>query len=181
VAERLRADARRNRDLVLRAAADAFATDGLTVSVQEIARRAGVGTGTVSRHFPSKVDLYAAVLLDRMRALIERADAEVAELPAGDRFAAFFALLIHDVAAHQGLAEALAGAGYDVEAAGAAAGLDVSARLRDLLARAQRAGTVRRDLTYADVKALMTGCLASAGDRAGLDRVIAVVVAGIRP
>src|SRR5258708_36935827 len=62
----LRADAERNRRLLLDAAAEAFAEHGLDVSVGEIARRAGVGQGTVFRRFPTKEHLIAAVVVDRM-------------------------------------------------------------------------------------------------------------------
>src|SRR5215471_15217834 len=68
-----RADARRNRSRVLEAAIAAFAAEGLSVPVHEIARRAGVGTGTVSRHFPTKESLFEAVFLDRMERLADRA------------------------------------------------------------------------------------------------------------
>nr|WP_062335065.1 TetR/AcrR family transcriptional regulator [Herbidospora sakaeratensis] len=169
----MRADAQRNRARVLEVAAEVFASEGLSVPVHEIARRAGVGTGTVSRHFPTKEDLFAAVLLDRMRELCDRADALT--------FFAFFATLVREAAANRGLAEALSGAGFDVEAAAAQAGHDVSARLRALLASAQESGEVRPDVTYADVKALMAGCLAAdLADPAALDRLVAVVTAGLR-
>jgi AcrR family transcriptional regulator len=176
----MRADAQRNREHILRVAAHAFATEGLAVSVHEIAARAGVGTGTVSRHFPSKVDLYAAVLLDQMRLVIEKADELAATVPAGDQFFPFFRLLVEIGAAHNGLAEALAGADYDIDAAGAAAGFDIFGRLQALLAAAQHAGTVKADLTYLDVKALMTGCLTRGAEPAALDRVITVVTEGMR-
>jgi AcrR family transcriptional regulator len=65
----LRADAARNRELLLAAAADEFAERGLDASVADIARRAGVGKGTVFRHFASKDDLIAAIVLDRVDAL----------------------------------------------------------------------------------------------------------------
>jgi AcrR family transcriptional regulator len=67
----LRADAARNRRLLLAAAADEFAEHGLDASVADIARRAGVGKGTVFRHFATKDDLIAAILIDRMEALSE--------------------------------------------------------------------------------------------------------------
>lgn len=172
----LRADARRNRARVLDVAAEVFAREGLAVPVHEIARRAGVGTGTVSRHFPTKEDLFAAILVDRMAALAARADA-LADLDPGAAFLTFFATVVQEGAAHRGLAEALAGAGYDIEAAGQAAGHDVSGRLRDLLHEAQEAGTVRSDVDYADVKALLAGCMAREGDLAPL---IAVISAGLR-
>jgi AcrR family transcriptional regulator len=179
----LRADARRNRARVLEVAAEAFATDGLSVPVHEIARRAGVGTGTVSRHFPTKQALFAAILLGRMEQLTGQADALAQGEDPGAAFFVFFATLVHAGAANRGLAEALAGAGYDLDAAAARAGYDLPGRLGDLLARAQRAGAVRDDVDYADVKALLAGCLAREGgsDDAALDRVIAVVCEGLRP
>jgi AcrR family transcriptional regulator len=179
----LRADARRNRARVLEVAAEAFATDGLSVPVHEIARRAGVGTGTVSRHFPTKQALFAAILLGRMEQLTGQADALAQGEDPGAAFFVFFATLVHAGAANRGLAEALAGAGYDLDAAAARAGYDLPGRLGDLLARAQRAGALRDDVDYADVKALLAGCLAREGgsDDAALDRVIAVVCEGLRP
>jgi AcrR family transcriptional regulator len=178
-----RADARRNRARVLAVATEVFATDGLKVPVQEIARRAGVGTGTVSRHFPTKQDLFAAILLSRIEELTGQADALAEGEDPGTAFSSFFAILVHAGAANRGLAEALAGAGYDLEDAAARAGYDLPGRLRDLLARAQQAGAVRPDVDYADVKALLAGCVArdrSNSDPAALDRIIAVVYQGLR-
>jgi AcrR family transcriptional regulator len=178
----LRADARRNRARVLEVAAQVFAEEGLSVPVHEIARRAGVGTGTVSRHFPAKEDLFAAILLGRMEELTRTADALAGSREQGTAFFTLFATLVREAAANRGLAEALAGAGYDLEAAGVSAGYDVPGRLAGLLARAQRAGTVRPGIDYDDVKALLAGCLArDPGDAAGLERVIAVVCDGLRP
>ena len=71
--KRLRADARRNRDRVLAAARELFASDGLSVSLDEIARRAGVGPGTVHRHFPAKENLIAAVAIARLEQIVEQA------------------------------------------------------------------------------------------------------------
>src|SRR5919199_2999337 len=82
----LRADAARNRDRVLRAARDAFAESGLEVGVEEIARRAGVGKGTLYRRFPTKEALVNAIFedrLDELEALAARAERE------GDAWAAF--------------------------------------------------------------------------------------------
>jgi AcrR family transcriptional regulator len=160
---------------VLAVAAEVFAAEGLSVPVHEIARRAGVGTGTVSRHFPTKEDLFAAILLRRMAELTSRADTLVASLEPGDAFFTYFTEVVRAGGDHKGLADALAGAGYDLDRAGAEAGVDVSTRLRDLLLEAQRAGAVRSDVTYADVKALMTGCMV--GDSLG--PLIAVVCQGL--
>ena len=177
----LRADARRNRARVLAVAAEVFAAEGLSVPVHEIARRAGVGTGTVSRHFPAKEDLFAAILVSRMAELTAEADRLAGAAEPGDAFFTFFALVVREGAVHRGLAEALAGAGYDLEAAADRAGYDLSGRLRDMLVAAQHAGAVRPDVSYPDVKALMAGCLArETADAAGLDPLIAVICRGLR-
>ncbi|HVV25012.1 MAG TPA: helix-turn-helix domain-containing protein [Pseudonocardiaceae bacterium] len=172
-----RADAVRNRAKVLEVAAEVFATEGLSVPVHEIARRAGVGTGTVSRHFPTKEDLFTAILLGRMADLIERADA-LADRDPATAFLEFFTAVVHEGAQHLGLAEALAGNGYDMDAIGAEAGYDVAGRMQRMLAEAQAAGTIRPEITYADVKALMTACLARAGDDLG--PIVTVISDGLR-
>ena len=66
----LRADAARNRARVLETAYETFAAEGLSVPIDEIARRAGVGAGTVYRHFPTKEDLFRAVVESRLRRII---------------------------------------------------------------------------------------------------------------
>jgi len=179
----LRADARRNRDRVLEAAFAAFAAEGLSVPVHEIARRAGVGTGTVSRHFPTKESLFAAVFVSRVEWLagLARDLGEVAD--AGDAFFRFFAALVAEGAANRGLADALTGAGFDIKAAASGPDHDVVGAMAGLLTRAQRSGTVRPDIGPADVLALVSGCLArhpDPDDPAARDRLVAVVCAGMR-
>ena len=177
----MRSDARRNRERVLAAAIEAFAAEGLAVSVHEIARRAGVGTGTVSRHFPTKQDLYEAIVLERVGQLVEHARSLGETLGPGEAFFEFFAYLVREGGTNHGLADALAGAGFDAEAAASGSGDDVIEALRRLLTAAQRARVVRRDVDVADVKALIVGCLARPGDDAAArDRMIAVVTAGLR-
>jgi AcrR family transcriptional regulator len=179
----LRADARRNRDRVLAAAFAAFASEGLSVPVHEIARRAGVGTGTVSRHFPTKESLFAAVFMSRVEWLdgLARDLGEAAD--AGDAFFRFFAALVAEGAANRGLADALTGAGFDIKAAASGPDRDVAGAMAGLLARAQQAGAVRPDIGPADVLALVSGCLArppDPDDPAARDRLVAVVCAGMR-
>ena len=94
----LRADARRNRERVLRTAQQLFATEGLGVSLDEIARRAGVGPGTVHRHFPAKEALYLAVATDMLEQLVAEADV----LATTDDPAALFTLLARMMAAGAG-------------------------------------------------------------------------------
>lgn len=180
----MRADAQRNRVKVLEAASAAFAEEGLAVSVQRIARRAGVGTGTVSRHFPTKDDLFRAIVLSRVERLVERARALAEEAEPGEAFFGFFAYMVAEGAINRGLSEALAGAGFDMEGAAIEAGYDVGAALRDLLVGAQRAGAVRADVTVVDVKALMLACLTrefTQPEEGARERLLDVVRRGLRP
>jgi AcrR family transcriptional regulator len=181
----LRADARRNRARVLEVAVEAFATEGLSIPVHEIARRAGVGTGTVSRHFPTKEALFEAIILSRVDRLVDQARALAATGDPGAAFFSFLAVMVEEGAVNRGLAEAFAGAGFDIEAVATASGADrdVMGALRDLLTRAQQAGVVRADIDTADVKALIVGCLAreqQTTDAAARKRLLAVVSEGLR-
>jgi AcrR family transcriptional regulator len=180
---RLRADARRNRARILEAAFEAFATEGLSVPVQEIARRAGVGTGTVSRHFPTKESLFEAILLSRATWLADEATRLARSVDAGTAFFEFFSLVIAEGTANLGMAEALAGAGFDLDSVSRRNGLDITGALTDLLLRAQRAGAVRADVDAMDVKALIAGCLArtpTAADLEARDRMISIAVRGLK-
>ena len=85
----LRADARRNRDRVLEAARAAFGAEGSDVSLDEIARRAGVGAGTVYRHFATKEALFEAVVFDRIGELVEEARALSDDPDPGRAFSSF--------------------------------------------------------------------------------------------
>jgi AcrR family transcriptional regulator len=179
----LRADARRNRARVLEVAFEVFATEGLAVPIHEIARRAGVGTGTVSRHFPTKEALFEAIVRSRVDSLLDRARTLAGAADPGAAFFEFFAAMVEEGAANRGIAESIAGAGFDIEAVTSGPEHDVLGALGDLLARAQRAGAVRSDVDTADVKALIVGCLArerTAADAAARDRMIVVVCEGLR-
>jgi AcrR family transcriptional regulator len=150
-----RADAQRNRARILEAAENVFAVEGIEVPVDLIAEKAGVGVGTLYRHFPTKEKLCEAVLLDRLSALTVDAQA-LAE--AEDPVAAFFGFLEHVVeegAAKRDLLVAVMGAGVEFEASAT----DVKDGLRDaigvLLKRAQDVGAVRPDVTPAMVVSLV--------------------------
>ncbi|MFI2607589.1 TetR/AcrR family transcriptional regulator [Kitasatospora sp. NPDC018619] len=179
----LRADARRNRAKVLAAAREAFTAEGLAVPLDEIARRAGVGAGTVYRHFPTKEALFEAVVTDTLESQAERGRAALGGDGPGEELFAFLAGLVAEAAVKMDLADALAGAGVEpgpgtFEAAG---------RLREvlgaLLERAQRAGAVRGDIGPADLQALIAGAVAAerrapAGSRPG--RLTGVLCDGLR-
>ncbi|MGW4793827.1 TetR/AcrR family transcriptional regulator [Nonomuraea sp. NPDC004297] len=180
----LRADAQRNRARVLEVAAETFAAEGLSVPVHEIARRAGVGTGTVSRHFPTKESLFQAILLDRMEQLVREASELADREGPAEAFFAFFAAMAGAAAANKGLVDALAGAGFDFHTVAEQSRYDVMGAWRGLLEGAQRAGAVRADADIADVKALLTGCIdreRQAADPAARARMLAIVRDGLRP
>src|ERR1700759_2822664 len=153
-----RADARRNRTRILEVASGAFAREGLGISVQEIARRAGVSTGTVSRHFPTKDDLYVAIVLDRAQRLVSTARTLAATEPPGPAFYRFIEVMVLEGAENRAIGDALAGAGFDVQAAVGGADDGLVGAWSALLASAQAAGQVRADVTMEDVKALVVGC-----------------------
>lgn len=156
----LRADARRNRERVLRTAQQAFAREGLGVSLDEIARRAGVGPGTVHRHFPAKEALYLAVAIDQLEQLI----AEAAALAATDDPAAVFTLLsrmMANGAENATVKSALTAAEFDLRTAAPDVAADLTGHVTALLDRARAAGVVREDVTVAEVMALVAGAFAA--------------------
>lgn len=108
----LRADAVRNRDRVLRVAYETFASEGLTVPVDEIARRAGVGAGTIYRHFPTKEALYAAVVEHRLQEMSDRGRQLLSSGDPGEALFAFLrAMVLEWGASDHVLIDALAGRG----------------------------------------------------------------------
>jgi AcrR family transcriptional regulator len=204
----LRADARRNRERILGAATTAFAADGLAVPLDEIARRAGVGPGTLYRHFPAKEALWEAVLHDRLERLADEAEAlyratdpsatgpsapgpsapdpSVSGFRAsgpGEALLGFIDRLVAEAAPKRDLADALASAGADVSATLAGTAGRLRAAIGALLAAAQRSGTVRGDIGLAELMAILSGILFALrgrpGDQPDPQRVAAVLRAGL--
>jgi AcrR family transcriptional regulator len=181
----VRADARRNRVRLLEVAADAFAVGGLTVPLDEIARRAGVGPGTLYRHFPTREALFEAVVQERLERLVEAARMQHDAEHAGAALFAFMELLVAEAGPKKDLVDALTGAGVDVRARLATTATELRTQLHFLLARAQRTRDVRADVTVADLMALLAGILrsqhaADQPDTADPARALAVVRDGLR-
>ena len=177
----LRADAARNRARVLEVAYATFAAEGLAVPIDEIARRAGVGAGTVYRHFPTKEALFGAVFEDRMRRIVEHAQALLVAEGPGEALFAFLREMVRTGATDHGLVDALAGYGMDLEAVAPGAEAAFLAMLGDLLTAAQRTGSVRTDVGVREIKALLLLCKSAQlyGDDVS-DRVAGVVADGLR-
>ena len=152
----LRADAERNRRRLLEAASDLFRERGLDVGVGEIAQRAGVGRGTVFRNFPTKEDLIAAIVVERID---EAVAAGRRRLDADDPEAALFDFL-RELSGRQQNDRALFEALADIWLANdeiRAAHTRMTAALEELLTRAQQAGTIRADVGALDVLMLLKG------------------------
>ena len=177
----LRADAARNRARVLDVAYETFAAEGLSVPIDEIARRAGVGAGTVYRHFPTKEDLFRAVVEDRIASIVDDGRALLSSGEPEALFTFLRSAVLQWGATDRGLADALAGFGIDIETAMPDAEESFLQMLGDLLRAGQKAGTVRRDLDVPDVKAILGGCLAmQAADPGAAERLTEVVLDGLR-
>jgi AcrR family transcriptional regulator len=179
---KLRADAARNRALVLDVAYEAFAAEGLAVPIDEIARRAGVGAGTIYRHFPTKESLFQAIVANRIDRLVEHAGTLTDEREPGDALFAFLTTMVAEGATDQGLIDALAGDGFDFAQAAPGAEQRFMAVLGDLLTRAQQARKVRADIDVNDLKALLVGCQAMqrySGNADVTERLLAIVRAGL--
>jgi AcrR family transcriptional regulator len=178
----LRADAARNRARVLDVAYETFAAEGLSVPIDEIARRAGVGAGTVYRHFPTKEALFAAVTENRLLQLVDEGYALLkSDGPGEALFSYLRSIVLQWGAADRGLVDALAGLGIDIAAVAPEAEEALLAVLGDLLGAAQQAGTARRDIGVREVKAILVGCQAMEAYNSELaERLTDIVVDGLR-
>lgn len=157
-ADARRTDARRNRERLVTVAEEVFGEAGPDASLNEIARRAGVGPGTLYRHFPNRPALLAAVLRERIETLCELAD-ELRALESADEALGRW---VRAFQRHARVNQGLGGALLTAEAEGAGAlGVDCHQRILDaassVLTRAQREGAARADLEAADLVQLVVG------------------------
>jgi AcrR family transcriptional regulator len=183
----MRADARRNRAQILVAAERVFAEEGLGVPVDEVARRAGVGVGTLYRHYPTKEALFEAVLVHHMEKLRDEALALADSPEPGPALFQFLGHLAREGTSKRNLVEALSGAGIHITATAGSPKEGLERAAGHLLARAQEAGQVRADVTLADLVGLVMGaCNAAGADAGGAEggcssaRMMAIVCDGLR-
>jgi AcrR family transcriptional regulator len=169
----LRADARRNLERVLDAATEAFAASGPDASIDEIARLAGVGHGTVFRRFPTKDDLMVAVLERHMAEMRGLAKEALAADDPGEAFFDFVQQVAELNMATPGLHRCV------VHCGGKPGAAELEQLVDKIVARAQRAGAVRRDVKPADVQLLVRSALTSAPE-GQWRRYLDVVLDGLR-
>lgn len=164
MAETIRADARRNYDLLLAAAREAFAAHGTDASLRDIARQAGVGIGTLYRHFPTREALLEALLASRFDALRQRAEQLSTAAAPGSALLDWLGELAAGSVTYRGLPESVMTALRDEQSQLHASCAGMRAAGGRLLRRAQEAGEVRPDVTAAQLLALAAG-LAWAGEQ----------------
>src|SRR4051794_799514 len=173
-----RADARRNRERILGAAREVFAKDGREVQMPDVARAAGVGVGTLYRHFPAKEDLVRALVWDKVQATIDTArDALMREDPVEA-----MEWLVHQHAAKmaesRGLRDAMSGIDFGDDNPW---NTDEPRRCAgEFLDRACDAGAIRDDVTVDDWQALMCGLAAAIASGADPARQADFVLAAVR-
>ena len=187
---KVRADARRNRAQILEAAEAVFAGQGPGAPVDEVARRAGLGVGTLYRHFPTKEALFEAILLERIRALADDARALWASPDPGSALFCYLSRVFDQVVATKALAGALASAGVDLDDRRRSPlwhdlWHDLREATQKLLTRAQRADEVRADVQLADLMGMVSGichALSAEPPESGCsaERMLAVVYDGLR-
>jgi AcrR family transcriptional regulator len=158
----LRADALRNRAKVLEAAESVFAAEGISVPVDLIAEKAGVGVGTLYRHFPTKEKLFEAILIRRIDEIAADARGRLGAEDPGAALFGFLAHLVHESTLKRDLIQALLSAGVELEVAAAPSKRNLEAAVGELLEVAQRAGDVRADVSCEVVLSLVGAtCIAA--------------------
>jgi AcrR family transcriptional regulator len=180
-----RSDARRNRHAVLAAAEAEFSRAGLKAPIEAIAKRAGVGVGTVCRHFPTKQALIEAVLTSLYESLLADAQAALEQDDAGAAFLAFFEAVTAFQSRHRALAEQMA-TDVALPASEESLRLALHDAITEIVARAQAAGAVRADIGPADVAMLFSGVAHATSTLGPLEpalreRYMRIVLDGLRP
>jgi AcrR family transcriptional regulator len=175
-----RADALRNYEKLVAAAREAFTEADRSASLEDIARRAGVGIGTLYRNFPTRADLVQAVYVDEVEALSRSAE-ELAHLEPWEALSGWLQRFVGYVATKQALSDELFAVAAERQAvfAGCRAMLDVAGE--PLLRRAQDAGIVRPDVTIGEVVRMVAGIAKiPSDDPAEIQRLLAVALDGLR-
>jgi AcrR family transcriptional regulator len=177
---RVRADAQRNLDALLQSAKTVFATAGVDAPVREIAERAGLGIGTLYRHFPQRSDLIAAVFRHEIDACAEAAPILAAKHAPGEALAKWMQRYAAFIATKRGLAPALHSGDPAFETLRAYFEQRVRPALRTLLESAVAAGEIRNDVESDDLLHAVACLCMPAQDDGRAQRMVALLVDGLR-
>lgn len=183
-AKPLRADARRNRDALLAKARELFAGGCFDIRFDDFAKLAGVGTGTLYRHFPTRAALAEAVYREELTALCERARELRAALPAMEALAAFLRGFVSHLHSHQGLAQTLATLMAARTETLADGGRELDGAITDLLTAGVEEGAIRADVSAGAVMMILQGICTACGEpgsRADANGAVTLVLDGLRP
>lgn len=174
-----RADARRNRERVLAAAREVFAECGESTALEEIARRAGVGIGTLYRHFPNRQALLEALYVNEVEAVCRSAQ-QLHESDPWQAFNQWFERLIGYLATKRALANEL----MNYLDADAPLFKECRAELfaagEPLLKRAQDAGAVRTDVEFPELMQMVVGISKIPAERGQIERILRIALDGLR-
>jgi len=179
---RLRADAERNRTALLAAAREIFGEHGLDASLDEIARRAGVGNATLYRRFPTRRDLVAEVFADQMSDYVALAETALTEPDPWAAFVGYLTRLFTMQATDRGLAELLVTTSFDGDERIAALRTAAQRGATAVIERAQAAGALRADFTRRDIGILMkanAGVVQRAADPDAWRRQLELLLGGL--
>jgi AcrR family transcriptional regulator len=179
-----RADAKRNRERLITAAREAFAADGPNASLDDIARAAGVGAGTLYRHFPTRLALFEAVYRDNVERLCADGERLAMTEPPADALIDWLKGFVTVVSQKRGLAQALTDEGSASELF-AECHTMINATGGALLDRAKATGAVRGDVTLGDLlkmtKAFANAAETSPEGPALAERLLVLAMDGLRP
>jgi AcrR family transcriptional regulator len=182
-ARKPRADSARNRQLLIEAAKAAFSQVGLDVSLEEVARRAGVGIGTLYRHFPTREAVVEAVYRREVEHLAEAVPQLLQTSPAGEALHQWMHLFVDYIATKRIIAPSLATAVARTPALRATSSELISGALSTLVKRAIASGDVRQDIDPSDLLRAMIGVSygnPDAGWEASARRLIDILMDGLR-
>jgi AcrR family transcriptional regulator len=178
----LRADAKQNREQILEAAHKIFAEKGLSIPISEIASQAGVGIGTIYRHFPTKEALFEAVNISYKQRLTAEAKSLLNHPDPGKAFFNFFSRVLAEGFKNRALKDAFKSGSFNMKAAKSDILQDFHLACANLLTRAQQAKTVREDIDGQDLFILMSALLTIEQPKgaSNINRLIAIISDGLR-
>ncbi|MFI9236272.1 TetR/AcrR family transcriptional regulator [Streptomyces cinnamoneus] len=180
----MRADARRNYERLLVEARTAFTEHGTDASLEDIAKRAGVGIGTLYRHFPNRTALMSAVFQGEVDGLLARSRELLASPEPCRALVAWLRAIVAHASTYRGLSRALMAAQTDKASAMSRCSLPMREAGSTLLARAQRAGAIREDVDIVDLmqltNAISLAVEQSPDDPELADRLLTLTLTGIK-